>query len=64
LDGLNAVLGQRRAREGYLKGNPMPDYTDAAIRSLIRAAGWRTMRALPVWVSLLVIVAALVFGHR
>jgi type VI protein secretion system component VasF len=42
----------------------MPDYQDAAIRAIIRAAGYRTMRALPVWVSLLVIAAALVFGHR
>jgi hypothetical protein len=40
------------------------NYQDDAIRAIIRAAGWRTMRALPIWVSLLVIVAALVFGHR
>jgi hypothetical protein len=40
------------------------DFRDEALRSVVRAAGWRTMRALPVWVSLLVIVLALLFGGK
>ena len=39
-------------------------YADAAIRALIRGAGWRVTRAAPVWVSLLTIAAAILWGGR
>jgi hypothetical protein len=34
-------------------------YADAAIRALIRGAGWRAVRALPVWVSFVILAAAI-----
>lgn len=37
-------------------------YTDAAIRALIRGAGYRVTRAMPIWASVVILGAAVVFG--
>jgi hypothetical protein len=39
-------------------------YADAAIRALIRGAGYRVTRSAPLWVSLVILAAAIVFGGR
>ncbi len=38
---------------------------DVALRSIVRAAAWRSvLRVLPVWVSFLILAAVIVFGGR
>jgi CII-binding regulator of phage lambda lysogenization HflD len=53
-----------RLRSRVARGGSQMSYQDDAVRAIIRAAGWRTMRALPLWVSIAVLFLALLFGHR
>jgi hypothetical protein len=40
-------------------------FQDDAIRALIRGAGYRINRSAPLWVSIAIIAAAIIFGsHR
>jgi hypothetical protein len=38
--------------------------TDEALRAIIRGAGFRATRALPVWVSLVILGLALIWGAK
>ena len=40
------------------------DWQEEAARSVVRGAGYRVMRALPVWVSLVILLLALLFGGK
>jgi hypothetical protein len=40
------------------------NYQDEAIRSIIRASAWRTMRGLPWWISVIVSVLFILFGGK
>jgi hypothetical protein len=37
---------------------------DTAIRAIIRASAWRSVRALPAWVSFVILAAAILWGGR
>lgn len=37
---------------------------DTAIRAIIRASAWRSVRALPAWVAFVILGLAILFGGR